>query len=132
VNHPPPHRNELFLEKARMLPVAKVQEVQRLLAETELSYRKIARTAGVSRATVAAIASGKRPDYEARRRERELACQPPGPVVRCPGCGYRVYSPCIACRVRAMCEQEREMARAAPPASVPGVTLASASLYASL
>jgi len=92
-----------------MLPVAKVQEVQRLLAETELSFRKIARAAGVSRATVAAIASGKRPDYEARRRERELACQPPGPVVRCPGCGYRVYSPCIACRVRSMRELERPM-----------------------
>jgi transcriptional regulator with XRE-family HTH domain len=105
-----------------MLCVAKVQEVERLLAETELSFRKIAVAAGVSRATVGAIASGKRPDYEARRRARALECEPLVPVVRCPGCGYRVYSPCVACRVRAKQEQEREMARVTVPASVPTLT----------
>ena len=42
-----------------------VAEIRRLLAEEKLSQRKIGRLVGVSRGTVAAIASGTRPDYEA-------------------------------------------------------------------
>jgi hypothetical protein len=106
-----------------MLSVSKVHEVERLLAETDLSFRKIASAAGVSRATVGAIASGKRPDYEARRRARELESQPLGPIVRCPGCGHLVYSPCVACRARAKQEQERAMVRLLVPSSVPGLTM---------
>jgi hypothetical protein len=85
-----------------MIAPAKVQEIERLLAEGTMSQRRVARQAGVSRATVKGIAGGSRPDYEARRlarrqfRKREL----PGPLVRCGECGGRVYAPCRLCRVR--------------------------------
>jgi hypothetical protein len=77
-----------------------VDEIQRFLLSGTLSQRKIARRLGVSRGTVNAVALGKRP--EASRRHREEALPPPlGPVVRCPGCGGLVHSPCLLCRVRA-------------------------------
>ena len=47
-----------------MLAPSVVEEIRRLLAEDTLSYRKIARLTGVSRGTIGAIASGKRPDYQ--------------------------------------------------------------------
>ena len=56
---------------ARMIAAAKIKEVERLLAENQLSHRKIAKATGISRATVGAIASGRRPDYEALRQARE-------------------------------------------------------------
>ncbi len=49
-----------------MLPLGKVKEAERLLARGGLSHRKIAALVGISRATVGAIAAGRRPDYEAR------------------------------------------------------------------
>jgi len=68
-----------------MLAPGKVLEVQKLLAEGRLSQRKIAKALGVSRATVSAIASGKRPDYAARQRARaDEAFEPLGPIERCP------------------------------------------------
>jgi transcriptional regulator with XRE-family HTH domain len=91
-----------------MLPLAKIKEVERLLAETCLSQRKIAQLAGVSRATVGAVASGRRPDYEARELARADDCQPTGPIVRCATCGARVYSPCWVCRMREANTEERE------------------------
>jgi len=77
-----------------------VQEIKRLLADGSYSGRQIARLVGVSRGTVAAIAQGKRPDYEALRAQREMGQQPLGPLERCPGCGGMVYMPCRLCRVR--------------------------------
>jgi transcriptional regulator with XRE-family HTH domain len=77
-----------------------VADVRRLLTEELLSQRKIARLTGVSRSTIAAIASGKRPDYELLRQLRENDWEEPtGPAVRCPGCGNRVYMPCQLCRI---------------------------------
>lgn len=91
-----------------MLAPGKVLEVQKLLAAGLLSQRKIARTLGVSRATVSAIASGKRPDYEARMRARAAEFEPLGPIERCVTCGGRVYMPCHLCRVRKFkAEQDR-------------------------
>ena len=79
-----------------------VAEIRRLLADDKLSQRKIARAVGVSRGTVAAIASGTRPDYEAIYQQAlEDQCdEPAGPPQRCPECGVLVYMPCQACRAR--------------------------------
>lgn len=90
-----------------MLAIGKVKEVERLLAEGRLSQRKIARAVGVSRGVVSIIASGKRPDYEARRLRNRVDQEPLGPIERCPGCGGRVYTPCRLCRVRSLHEIEQ-------------------------
>ncbi|MEX0678908.1 MAG: helix-turn-helix domain-containing protein [Pirellulales bacterium] len=90
-----------------MLALAKVKEVRRLLNEGKLSQRKIAAAIGVSRATVSAIARGKRPDYEPRMRARAAEFEPLGPIERCPSCGGRVYMPCRLCRVRKMNAREQ-------------------------
>lgn len=79
-----------------------VQHVERLLAEGRLSQRKIAKLTGLSRGTVGAIATGRRPDYEALRRRRQEQ-EPPertGPPQRCPGCGALVLMPCLACELK--------------------------------
>lgn len=79
-----------------------VEEVRRLLAEGRLSQRKIARAVGISRGTVAGIASGQRPDYTALRARREDPLEPAGPPARCPGCGGMVYLPCRLCHVKSL------------------------------
>jgi hypothetical protein len=84
-----------------------VVEVRRLLAMGRMSQRQIARSTGISRATISAIASGKRPDYQTRVRDDEPE-RPIGPPVRCPGCGGRVYIPCRLCRIRAVKRRELE------------------------
>ncbi len=82
-----------------MITARVVDEVRRLLARGELSQRKIARLLGISRGTVGEIASGRRPDYEALRRDRaeEEPAPPAGPPRRCPDCGGMVAMPCLAC-----------------------------------
>jgi hypothetical protein len=94
-----------------MLAMTKVKEAERLLLEGRLSQRKIATLIGISRATLSAIANGRRPDYEARLAARASEMEPQGPIVRCGGCGGRVHSPCRACRVRATIDQQSESAR---------------------
>lgn len=87
-----------------------VEEVKRLLSHGDLSQRKIALRLGVSRGSVGSIASGKRPDYEARRRmRRDSFIAPTGPPARCPGCGGMTKMPCLACHVRALAGRERAM-----------------------
>ncbi len=84
-----------------MIAVEIVAEVRRLLEETPLSHRKIARLAGVSRGLVDAVASGKRPDYEiAPPSDEDMEEEPSGPPSRCPSCGGMVYLPCRLCRTR--------------------------------
>jgi transcriptional regulator with XRE-family HTH domain len=77
-----------------------VIEVRRLLDEGSLSQRKISQLTGVSRGSVRAIATGKRPDYEALRQPADDWEEPGGPAVRCPDCGGTVFMPCQLCRVR--------------------------------
>ncbi len=79
-----------------------VTEVRRLLADGKLSQRKIAKALRVSRGTVGAIASGRRPDYPLRRSREsdESSLRPTGPPRRCPGCGGMVYLPCRVCQTR--------------------------------
>jgi len=83
-----------------MIAPAIILEVRRLLAETKLSQRKIAQLAGLSRGSVGAIASGRRPDYEGLPRDEDEIDEPAGPPARCPGCGGMVYLPCRLCCVR--------------------------------
>lgn len=80
-----------------MLNRATVLEVRRLLDEGRLSQRKIAKAVGVSRATVGAIANGKRALFG---RDDPQAPSPDGSrcgYSRCPTCGARVVAPCVAC-----------------------------------
>jgi hypothetical protein len=78
-----------------------VEQVERLLAEGKLSYRKIARFTGVSRGTIGAIASGRR-RIQPRRMFfwEEEPTVPDVPPERCPDCGGMVYMPCRLCRTR--------------------------------
>lgn len=87
-----------------MLAPTLVEQVQRLLDENVLSQRRIARSLDVSRGTVARIAAGERPDYDALRRARQSQASllPAGPLERCPGCGGMVFMPCLLCRVEAI------------------------------
>jgi transcriptional regulator with XRE-family HTH domain len=83
-----------------MIAPTVVTEVRRLLDEKSLSQRKISQLTGVSRGSVRAIASGKRPDYETLRQPADDWEEPTGPATRCPDCGGTVYMPCQLCRVR--------------------------------
>jgi hypothetical protein len=91
-----------------MIAPSVVQEVKRLLAEGRYSQRKIARITGVSRGTVGAIASGKRPDYPPRASDAEGELEEPtGPPRRCPECGGLVYMPCRLCHARQVVAEGR-------------------------
>jgi transcriptional regulator with XRE-family HTH domain len=95
-----------------MLAPSMVGEIRRLLADDKLSQRKIARRTGVSRGTVAAIAAGRRPDYERLRAARqEDALEPTGPLMRCPQCGGKVYLPCRLCHARKLAAQSPKRPR---------------------
>lgn len=91
----------LFAGGMTVLTLEQVLEVKRLLDEGRLSQRSIARVTGVGRSSVNAIANG----------ERGLFGAPPveGLVVRssiaqrCPGCGGRVFMPCVYCEAVAHC-----------------------------
>lgn len=94
-----------------MIGSGMVAEIRRLLAEGRLSQRKIAKLTGISRATISAIASGRRPDYQPRPAN-DLFDRPQGPPRRCLGCGGLVYLPCKLCRVRAWkCAEDRKQKR---------------------
>ena len=85
-----------------MIAASLVRKVRKLLAGGKLSQRKIALITGVSRASIAAIASGKRPDRPAPRpKPLQEPPRPAGPPQRCPGCGGMVSMPCRACLSRA-------------------------------
>jgi len=88
-----------------MIALEIVLDIKRQLADGKLSQRQIARQTGISRATISAIASGRRPEYEPRVRDDEPE-RPTGPPVRCTGCGGRVYLPCRLCRIRAAKRRE--------------------------
>ncbi|MBX7168449.1 MAG: helix-turn-helix domain-containing protein [Pirellulales bacterium] len=94
-----------------MLSPELVLEIRRLLAEGRLSQRKIAKQLGVSRATVGAIASGKRPDYAPRLPREDEPLRPTGPPRRCPRCGGMVYLPCRLCQVRDIKQRDRDRSR---------------------
>jgi hypothetical protein len=85
-----------------MLTNEQIQHVIDLLNKG-ITYRKIQKLTGVSRGTVANIASGKVTirnhlnSYERKQAERLSPVEFVGPPVRCPECGRLVYPPCRAC-----------------------------------
>jgi len=95
-----------------MLPLAKVQEICRLLDEGQLSQRKIALKLNVGRGTVSALASGRRGIYgrEPDGQQPELPCFELEPE-RCRGCGATVYKPCVLCRAREYRQRRLEESR---------------------
>ncbi len=87
-----------------MLSLAKINEINRLLRDENLSQRKIAKLLGVSRGTVGDIASGKRGLYGREPRAENSQSNEPDlmtPPERCNGCGGLVYKPCMLCMTRA-------------------------------
>lgn len=92
-----------------MIALGKVKEIERLLAQGGISQRKIALQVGVSRATVSAIVTGARPDYQARVRAIADEPLPDGPLGHCPTCGATVYMPCRLCHVRRKMREEEEL-----------------------
>jgi DNA-directed RNA polymerase subunit RPC12/RpoP len=79
------------------ITLAMVEVVERMLAEGLVSQRKIAKLVGISRGTVNSIALGRRPRISTPADEFE---RQRGPLVRCPGCGGKVFMPCLLCHVR--------------------------------
>ena len=92
-------RRAFFLSTAGAAMIASrvIAEIRRLLAQKRLGHRRIAELTGVSRNTVGAVATGRRPDYE-DLDDPDSA----GPPRRCPGCGGMVYLPCRLCRTRSL------------------------------
>ena len=74
-----------------------VRKVEMLLAEGDMSRRKIAKKTGVSRCTVNNIANGTRRVY---KREADIFDVQLGPLVRCTGCGGKTQLPCRVCKTR--------------------------------
>jgi DNA-directed RNA polymerase subunit RPC12/RpoP len=79
------------------ITLAMVEVVERMLAQGLVSQRRIAKLVGISRGTVNSIALGRRPRISTPADEFE---QQRGPLVRCPGCGGKVFMPCLLCHVR--------------------------------
>ena len=104
-----------------MIPPTVVTEIKRLLTQPGLSQRKVAVITGVSRASVGAIAAGRRPDYPTRCNPHDEEDLPQGPVARCGSCGGIVYMPCRLCRIRFRSKPRNASDHAAePPATQPG------------
>jgi hypothetical protein len=98
-----------------MIHPARVQLVQQLLSENKFSQRRIAGLAGVSRGSVSAIASGRRPNYVERPpAPDDEDWMPSGPITRCPKCGGRVFAPCRLCHVRDRTEKRDHRTRRIP------------------
>ena len=97
-----------------MLSLALVEEISRLLAEGQLSHRKIAAKLGVSRGTVGAIASGRRGMYGHEPGAENLSLNQQSALAeRCPTCGAMVYKPCLLCRSREYKQRQERLSKLA-------------------
>ena len=78
--------------------------VARKMLKSGVSGRRVARDLGISRGVVLRISTGKRPDYSEIRGRREDLLRPPfdesSVPVRCPTCGAKVHTPCLACSLK--------------------------------
>lgn len=85
-----------------MLSLALIEEISFQLEADRLSQREIARRLGVSRATVAALAHGRRGIHGRSAEPEPLPedIERPDPPARCPHCGYLVHLPCLICQTR--------------------------------
>ena len=74
-----------------MLSRSIVQQIERLLCESELTQEGIAKRLGVSRGIVNSIARGRRAVHSEGNDEA---------AARCRRCGHLVYMPCQICQTR--------------------------------
>ena len=84
-----------------------VREIDRLLQEGQLSQRKIAERLRVSRGIISAIARGRRGLHGRETENAHSTLGRSSPPVRCPECGYRVFLPCVICRIRQHEDRQR-------------------------
>lgn len=92
-----------------MLALEVVEEINRLLKEGKHSQRRIAELLQVSRATVSAIAGGRRALFGRAFEGESKESSPLQPAERCPTCGFLVYAPCLVCRTREYRQERREL-----------------------
>jgi len=79
-----------------MISEERIAIAEQLILDEKLSQRQIAKQTGLSRATIGAIASGKRRIFK-RKPLLVIEHDKNSPHVRCPGCGLRVRLPCVRC-----------------------------------
>lgn len=90
-----------------MHSIEKIKEIQRLLADGEISQRQIAKKLRVARGTVNAIANGTRGSHGREMNRAKTGKLTSSdwltdlPQAKCPECGVVGYVPCIACEARA-------------------------------
>lgn len=101
-----------------MLTRSQITNVEKLLKEGRLSWRKIAKRTGISRGTIHAIAHGKRTPRVGRLVRKPLAVRATEVVLkteadtkrlvgRCPLCGVKVSLPCLECEIEAAAIRRR-------------------------
>jgi hypothetical protein len=95
-----------------VLPRYKIELVRRLLSTKEVSRRAIARSAAVSRGSVAAIA--ERGAFIPSGVPDEESIEPLVPACRCATCGRWVVPPCHACATESLLEKQRLRRRGRP------------------
>ncbi len=87
-----------------MLSLQKEQQIRELLAKSTLSYRAIAKMAGISRGTVSNIANG-------RKKQRAVLPEIKPVVGYCAVCERVGFTPCVACAARAANTPEKRRLR---------------------
>lgn len=92
-----------------MLALGLVNEIKRLLETRDLSQRQIAKRLGTSRGTVSDVAKGRRRTRTKKKNTDAdlLVFSNESELARCPGCGGKVYMPCLRCRICSLKQQQR-------------------------
>ncbi len=97
-----------------MLALGLVNEIKRLLETRDLSQRQIAKRLGTSRGTVSDVAKGRRRTHTKNANADLSVFSNESELARCPGCGGKVYMPCLRCRICSLKQQQRATRRVEP------------------
>lgn len=85
-----------------------IREVERLIAERQLSQRAISARTGISTVMVNRIAAGKRKIKLVAKVDRQHDSEQwRKPYYRCKGCGGKVQIPCLRCAIKNGTADER-------------------------
>ena len=98
-------------ENYQMLALGLVNEIKRLLEPKDLSQRQIAKRLGISRGAVGDVAKGRRRTAAINMDEELTAFSDESVLGRCPGCGGKVYMPCLLCQTRSFQRNQRAISR---------------------
>lgn len=93
--------------KVRALTKNKIQKIQHLLTEGNLSRRRIAKKLRVSRVMVYEIAYGLKIVKQKAEPEEWEVNRTGKPFVRCPLCGAKIQMPCTLCLIRNILKHRR-------------------------